>query len=288
MKLFRHGPAGRERPGAFRADGARVDVGEFGEDYDERFLGSDGPRRLAAWLAERGRGCPLVPEDVRLGPPILRAGHIIGIGKNYLDHARETGSALPPEPVLFSKSPGALCGPEDGVEIPLDSAKTDWEVELAVVIGRRARRVAAEHALEHVAGFALFNDYSERSWQNERGGQFVKGKSCDTFAPLGPWLVTPDEFPGFQDAPMWLRVNGEEMQRSSTRDMHVGVRELIAYISGFMSLNPGDIIATGTPAGAGAGRKPPRFLVPGDVVELGIDGLGTQRQVARREAPPGR
>lgn len=275
MKLFRYGPPGAERAGAFRADGARVDVAAFGEEIDERFLGSDGPRRLVEWLRAHGRECPLVPAGARLGAPIARAGQIIGIGRNYLDHAKEIGAELPAEPMLFSKSPGALCGPDDGLEIPLGSTKTDWEVELAVVIGRRAKRVTAERALEHVAGFALLNDYSERAYQNERGGQFVKGKSWDTFAPLGPWLVTPDELPGFQSAGMWLTVNGEPMQRSNTREMHVGVRELIAYISGFLTLHPGDVIATGTPAGVGVFRDPPVFLEPGDRVRCAIDSIGS-------------
>ncbi len=284
MRLFRFGPPGAERPGAFRTDGARVDVSAFDEDYDEGFLGGGGLRRLAAWLAEHGDECAVVPDSARIGAPIVRAGKIICIGLNYVDHAKETGAELPAEPVLFFKAPSALCGPNDGVEIPRGSKKTDWEVELAVVIGTRGKHIGRSDALDHVAGFALHNDYSERAFQLERSGQWVKGKSCDTFAPLGPWLATPDEFPTFQSTDLWLKVNGEEVQRSNTAQMHVGIADLVSYVSQFMSLCPGDMISTGTPAGVGLGMNPPRYLKPGDVVELGIDGLGTQRQVARAES----
>lgn len=281
MKLIRFGDAGSEKPGVLLADGRRLDASAFGEDYDEAFLGSDGPRRLAVWLEREGAAAPLVDEHVRLGPPIARPSKIICIGLNFRDHAAETGAAIPPEPILFFKATSSIVGPDDDLVIPRGSSKTDWEVELAVVIGRRASYVEAGKAMEHVAGYMLHNDYSEREFQLERGGQWVKGKSCDTFAPLGPFLATPDEIPDVQALPMWLKVNGETMQRGTTADMIVGVPRLVSYISQFMTLLPGDVISTGTPAGVGLGMKPPRFLKPGDVIELGIEGLGSSRQHAR-------
>lgn len=284
MKLFRFGPEGAERPGAYTSDGSAVDVSGFGEDYDEAFLGNDGPARLAQWLAENGANAPRVPDDVRRAAPIVRTSKIICIGLNYVDHAAETGVDLPAEPVMFFKAPSALTGPSDGLLIPRGSEKTDYEVELAIVIGKRGKHIEEKNALDHVAGFALHNDYSEREWQLERSGQWVKGKSADTYAPLGPWIVTPDEFPQFQSVDLWLKVNGEERQRSNTAQMHVGVPGLVSYVSRFMSLCPGDVITTGTPAGVALGMETPTYLREGDVIELGIDGLGSQRQVAKQEA----
>ena len=282
MKLFRFGPKGMERPGVFLGD-SPVDVSAFGEDYDEAFLGGGGPTRLATWLAEHGAECPKVADDARIAAPIVRSGKIICIGLNYVDHAAETGADLPAEPVLFFKAPSAITGPNDGLEIPRGSKKTDYEVELALVIGTRGKHIEESDALAHIAGFTLHNDYSEREFQLERSGQWVKGKSADTFAPLGPWLVTPDEFPNFQSVDLWLKVNGEERQRSNTKQMHVGITGIVSYVSKFMSLCPGDVITTGTPAGVALGMETPDYLKPGDVIELGIDGLGTQRQVARAE-----
>lgn len=280
MKLIRIGPSGQEVPGVLTHQGDRLNVSAFGEDYDEAFFGSDGPARLRQWLAAR-KDLPRFGREERYGPPIKRPSKIVCVGLNYADHAKESGVDLPAEPVLFFKSTTALCGPNDPVIIPQDSMKTDWEVELAVVIGAVARRVSEADALRHVAGYVLHNDYSEREWQLERGGQWVKGKSADTFAPLGPWLVTPDEVPNPQDLSLWLRLNGRMMQNSSTRQMAFGVAVLISYISRFMTLLPGDVISTGTPPGVGLGQKPPLYLTPGDVIELGISGLGEQRQEAR-------
>lgn len=281
MKLIRFGALGREQPGLILPDGRRIDASGFGTDYDEAFFGSDGLTRLARWLERAGRTAPAVSDTVRLGPPVCRPSKIICIGLNYRDHARETGQEVPKEPVLFFKATSALCGPNDDVLIPRQGTKLDWEVELAVVIGRRAAYVEREDALEHVAGYALHNDYSERAFQLERGGQWVKGKSCDTFAPLGPFLATPDELRDIHDLGLWLKVNGEMRQRSSTRELVFDVPALVSYISQFMTLLPGDVISTGTPAGVGLGLKPPRYLVAGDVVELGIDGLGSARQQIR-------
>lgn len=281
MRLIRFGDAGSERPGILLPDGRRIDASGFGEDYGEAFFGSDGLRRLAVWLEREGAHAPVVSDHVRLGPPVARPSKIICIGLNFRDHAAETGAAIPAEPILFFKATSSIVGPDDDLVIPRGSAKTDWEVELAVVIGARASYVDESDALRHVAGYMLHNDYSERAFQLERGGQWVKGKSCDTFAPLGPFLATPDEIANVHALGMWLTVNGEPMQRGTTADMIAGVPRLVSYISQFMSLLPGDVISTGTPAGVGLGMKPPRFLRPGDVVELGIDGLGRSRQRAR-------
>lgn len=281
MKLIRFGEPGRERPGVLLGDGRRVDASAFGEDYDEHFFGGDGLQRLARWLERDGRDAPRVGDDVRLGAPVARPSKIVCIGLNFRDHAAETGAAIPAEPILFFKATTAICGPNDDVVIPRGSTKTDWEVELAFVIGRRASYVEKDRARDHVAGYVLHNDYSERAFQIERGGQWVKGKSCDTFAPLGPFVATPDELGDVHDLGMWLTVNGETKQRGSTRDMIFDVPTLVSYISQFMTLLPGDIVTTGTPAGVALGQKPPRFLQPGDVVELGIDGLGSSRQRLR-------
>lgn len=285
MKLFRFGDVDHEQPGVWLPDGRHVDVRAFGEDYDERFFGTGGLQRLADWLAGHADACPLVPDAVRFGPCIARPSKLICIGLNYARHAAESGVAPPKEPVVFFKATTALCGPNDDLLLPRGSQKTDWEVELAVVIGRRARYVAAAEAMDYVAGYALHNDYSEREHQLERGGQWVKGKSADTFAPLGPYLVTKDAVPDPHHLRLWLRVNGQVMQDATTADLIFDVPTLVGYLSQFMTLLPGDVISTGTPAGVGLGLKPPRYLQPGDVVELGIDGLGTSRQHVVAWAP---
>jgi 2,4-diketo-3-deoxy-L-fuconate hydrolase len=281
MKLIRFGEPERETPGLLDAAGDRIDASAFGQDYGEAFFGTDGLDRLAAWARDNAARAPRVPADVRWAAPIARPSKLVCIGLNYRDHAQETGAAIPAEPIVFLKATSAFVGPYDDLVIPRGSLKTDWEVELALVIGRRASYVAPESALDHVAGYALCNDYSERAFQLERGGQWVKGKSADTFAPFGPFVATRDEVPDVQALSLWLSVNGELMQRGSTGDMIFGVRELVSYVSEFMTLLPGDVISTGTPAGVGQGRVPPRFLRAGDVCELGIDGLGTSRQRAR-------
>jgi 2,4-diketo-3-deoxy-L-fuconate hydrolase len=283
MKLIRFGTAGAERPGLLLEDGARVDASAFGEDWDEEFLGSDGLLRLGAWARDHAASAPRVAPSERLGPPVGRPSKIVCIGLNYADHAKESGAAVPEEPVIFFKSTTALSGPDDDVVLPRGSTKTDWEVELAVVVGRRARYVGLEEAPSFVAGYVLHNDYSEREHQLERKGQWVKGKSADTFAPLGPFLATPDELGDVQTLDMWLTVNGETRQKSSTSHMIFGVAHLVHYLSQFMTLLPGDVISTGTPAGVGLGLKPPVYLKAGDVVECGIDTLGRQRQ---RILPP--
>jgi 2-keto-4-pentenoate hydratase/2-oxohepta-3-ene-1,7-dioic acid hydratase in catechol pathway len=278
MKLIRFGPPGRERSGLLLGDGTRVDATGFGESWGERFFESDGLRRLAAWMETHARNAPRTAASERLGPPITRPSKIVCIGLNYADHARETSAKIPEEPVIFFKSSTALAGPDDDLPLPRGSLKTDWEVELAVVIGRRARYVPRDAAASYVAGYALHNDYSERQDQLERGGQWSKGKSQDGYAPLGPFLATPDELEDVRALPMWLKVNGETRQKSSTDQMIFDVPYLVSYLSRFMTLLPGDVISTGTPAGVGLGMNPPTFLKAGDVVELGIDGLGTQRQ----------
>ncbi len=285
MKLIRTGASGHEIPGLLLSDGRRIDASGFGADYDEAFFGGDGLARLAAWAQANAASAPVIAPDVRLGPCLARPSKIVCVGLNYADHAKESGMPIPPEPILFFKSTTSIAGPNDAVVIPRGSKKTDWEVELAVIIGRRASYVSEADAMQHVAGYALHNDYSEREWQLERGGQWVKGKSCDTFAPLGPFLATRDEVADPQALKLWLSVNGVRRQHSTTAQMIFGVRQLVSYISQFMTLLPGDVISTGTPPGVGLGLKPqPIFLQPGDVVELGIDGLGTQRQVARAYA----
>jgi 2,4-diketo-3-deoxy-L-fuconate hydrolase len=279
MKLIRFGEPGRERPGLQLSDGSRVDASAFGADYDEAFFGGDGLERLAAWAAHDAAHAPRVDPSTRLGPPIGRPSKIVCIGLNFRDHAAESGMDIPKEPVVFFKATTSMAGPNDDLIIPRGSSKVDWEVELAVVIRGRASYVTVEQAAGHVAGYVLHNDYSERSFQLERGGQWVKGKSADTFAPLGPFLATPDEVGDAARLQMWLTVNGETRQRSSTANMIFNVIELISYISGFMTLLPGDVISTGTPSGVGLGMKPaPVYLKAGDEVALGIDGLGESRQ----------
>ncbi len=278
MKLVRFGEAGTEQPGILMGDQV-YDVSAFGEDYDEHFFGQDGPARLNTWWTLHGNDCPKVSNDVRLGPPLARPSKLICIGLNYADHATETKATVPTEPIIFFKATSSIVGPTDAVVIPRGSEKTDWEVELAVVIGKTASYVEESQAMNHVAGYCLHNDYSERAFQLERGGQWVKGKSCDTFAPLGPWLVTPDEITDLNDLRLWLTVNGKTMQDGHTSNLIFKVPFLISYLSQFMTLLPGDVISTGTPAGVGLGMHPQVYLKPGDVVECGIDGLGTGRQV---------
>lgn len=279
MKLIRFGPSGAEKPGLLLPDGRRVDTSPFGMDYGEAFFGSGGPDRLARWCATHQHSLETVDPDLRLGPPVCRPSKLICVGLNYLDHARESGMDPPNEPVLFFKATSAICGPNDNVVLP--GLKTDWEVELAIVIGKVARHVPESDAMSCVAGYVLHNDYSERHFQLERGGQWVKGKSYDTFAPLGPFMATRDEIPDPDNLPLWLSVNGKRVQDGSTSNFIFKVGEVISYISRFMTLLPGDIISTGTPAGVGLGMDPPRYLQPGDVIELGIDGLGQSRQVAQ-------
>jgi 2,4-diketo-3-deoxy-L-fuconate hydrolase len=280
MRLIRFGESGRERPGVLGPQDQRIDVSAFAEDWNEQFFGSDGLARLEEWFGANAARCPVIANDVRLGPCVARPSKIVCIGLNYAGHVRETGAAMPTEPVVFFKATTSLCGPNDPLVIPPGSHKTDWEVELAVVIGRRASYVAEEHAMEHVAGYALHNDYSERYWQLERGGEWVKGKSFDSFAPVGPFLATKREIPDPHNLTLWLSVNGERRQESNTSDMIFKVPTLVSYLSQFMTLLPGDIISTGTPFGVGLGLVPPQYLRPGDVVELGIDRLGTSRQCA--------
>lgn len=277
MKLIRFGLPGQEKPGVVTAGGT-LDVSAFGEDFGERFFETNGVARLAEWLAANAATCPQVPADARLGAPFQRPSKIVCIGLNYSDHASETGAAIPKEPIVFFKSTSALVGPNDNLVIPRSSQKTDWEVELAIVIGKKASYVGEAEALEYVAGYCLHNDYSERAWQMERGGQWVKGKSADTFAPLGPWLATPDEIADVHQLRLWLKVNGKTMQDGNTKNLIFNVPFLVSYLSQFMTLLPGDVISTGTPAGVGLGMNPQVYLQPGDVVELGIDGLGTATQ----------
>jgi 2-keto-4-pentenoate hydratase/2-oxohepta-3-ene-1,7-dioic acid hydratase in catechol pathway len=278
MKLIRFGESGSERPGVLLDDGSRLDVSGFSSDYDENFFAADGLKRLRSWLEKSAASAPRVSPVIRLGPPICRPSKIVCIGLNFRDHARETGAEIPKEPVIFFKATTALVGPNDPLVIPKNANKVDWEVELAFVIGKQARYIAKENAIDHVAGYMLHNDYSERSFQLERGGQWVKGKSCDTFAPLGPFLATPDEIIDPCKLRMWLKVNGQIRQNSSTSNLIFGIADLVSYVSQFMTLVPGDVISTGTPPGVGLGMKPPQYLQAGDVVELGIEGLGESRQ----------
>lgn len=280
MKLLRFGEAGQEKPGVLLNDEI-VDVSSFGEDFGESFFANNGISRLAAWLESRRSSLPRAARNVRLGAPFTRPSKIVCVGLNYSKHAAESKMPLPSEPILFFKSTTSFTGPYEEVIIPRNSRKTDWEVELAVVIGKKASYVDEKNAMEYVAGFCLHNDYSEREFQLERNGQWVKGKSADTFAPLGPYMVTKDELPNYNNLRLWLKVNGKMLQDSNTNDLIFGVPFLIHYISQFMTLLPGDVISTGTPAGVGMGLTPPTYLKPGDVVELGIDGLGEQKQVAR-------
>ncbi len=276
MKLIRFGEPGEEKPGVF-VDGKNYDLSGFVNDYDEAFFANDGFGRLSALLSKRTELTPL-PEGIRLGCPVARPSKILCIGLNYAKHAKETNAPIPKEPILFMKATSSVSGPNDPIVIPKDSVKTDWEVELAFVIGKKASYVEESEAMDYVAGYCLHNDVSEREFQLERGGTWDKGKGCDTFAPLGPWMVTKDEIPDPHNLRLWLSVNGVMMQDGNTDDLIFSIPQLVAYISRFMTLLPGDIVSTGTPAGVGLGFTPPVYLKPGDVVELGIDGLGSSRQ----------
>lgn len=278
MKLIRFGNSGEEKPGVELKNGKRLDVSGFGEDYNETFFGTDGIERLAGWLKINHGNIPLIPNEIRLGPPMTRPSKIVCVGLNYAKHAAESGMEVPKEPVLFFKSTSSIVGPNDDLIIPRGSDKTDWEVELAIVIGKKASYVAEENAYSHIAGYVLHNDYSERAFQIEKQGQWCKGKGCDTFAPLGPFIITSDEIENPNNLDLWLKLNGKIMQSSNTSDFIFNVQEVVSYISQFMTLLPGDIISTGTPSGVGLGLEPPVYLKPGDVVELGIEGLGASKQ----------
>jgi 2-keto-4-pentenoate hydratase/2-oxohepta-3-ene-1,7-dioic acid hydratase in catechol pathway len=275
MKLLRHGPSGSEKPGILHSDGTIRDLSTVVADIGGTVLSDAG---LAAIRAADPAKLPVVDAATRLGPCVAGTGKFICIGLNYSDHAAETGATVPPEPIIFMKATSAIVGPNDPIIIPRGSEKTDWEVELAVIIGTKAKYVSDEDAFDYVAGYAITNDVSERAFQTERSGQWTKGKSCDNFGQIGPWLVTRDEVADPQDLPMWLTVNGEKVQNGSTKTMVYGVAYLVSYLSQFMTLHPGDVISTGTPPGVGLGMKPPRYLKAGDVVELGVAGLGQQRQ----------
>jgi 2,4-didehydro-3-deoxy-L-rhamnonate hydrolase len=275
MKLVRYGKAGKEKPGLIDGAGKLRDLSEIIDDVGGEALSAKTLARLAKIKPD---ALPAVRGTPRLGPCVANVGNFIAVGLNYADHAAETGAAIPKEPILFNKAPSCIVGPNDDVVIPKSSVKSDWEVELAIVIGTSASYVAESEALDYVAGYCLCHDVSEREFQTERGGQWMKGKGCPTFGPLGPWLVTKDEIADVQKLDMWLDVNGERMQKGSTATMIFNVRKLVSYISHFMLLQPGDVITTGTPPGVGLGMKPPRFLKSGDTVSLGIEGLGQQAQ----------
>ncbi|MEC8636879.1 MAG: fumarylacetoacetate hydrolase family protein [Bacteroidota bacterium] len=278
MKLIRFGKPGSEKPGVQLDNGKKIDVSAFGLDYDEVFFGSEGPKRLREWLSLNQENCPKINDYLRLGPPICRPSKIVCVGLNYAKHAQESGMEVPSEPVLFFKSSSAIVGPYDEVILPKNSKKSDWEVELAVVIGAKASYVNEKNAMNHVAGYLLHNDISEREFQLERSGQWAKGKSCDTFAPLGPFMATTDEIKDPHKLHMWLKLNGKTMQDSNTSDLIFGIPKLVSYISEFMTLLPGDVISTGTPFGVGLGLDPQIFLKEGDEIELGIEGLGISKQ----------
>jgi len=274
MKLIRFGEAGKEKPGV-ESQGIRYDVNSIVGDYDEDFFGQGGLEKLREQFHT---SLPVVSNEVRLGPPVKRPGKLICIGLNYRKHAAESGMEVPEEPVIFFKATSAITGPHDKIVLPRGSQKTDWEVELALVIGKRALYVSEEKAMDYVAGYMVHNDVSERAFQLERGGQWVKGKSCDTFAPLGPYLVTREDIPDPNRLNLWLKLNGKKVQNGNTSDFIFNIQSIVAYLSQFMSLMPGDVISTGTPKGVGLGMNPPVYLKSGDVVELGIEGLGTARQ----------
>ena len=278
MKLIRVGQSGEEKPGLLLENGRRVDASSITSDYTPEFFENDGMARLKAWACDVRESAPRLSNDERLGSPIARPGKIICIGLNYSDHATESGMEIPKEPLVFFKATSALCGPNDDLVIPKGGDKTDWEVELAVVIGRRASYVEPGEAMDYVLGYALHNDYSERAFQLERCGQWVKGKSCDTFAPLGPFLATRDEIPDPKNLRLWLTVNGETRQDGNTKNLIFDIPAIVSYLSQFMTLEPGDVVSTGTPAGVGFGFDPPVYLKPNDVVELGIDCLGVSLQ----------
>jgi len=284
MKLVRYGEPGREKPGLVDAEGRIRDLSAHVQDISGETLSTEGLARLSRLDPS---GLPLVGTTERFGPCVGRVGNFVAIGLNYADHAAETGAAIPAEPIIFNKAPSCIVGPNDNVVIPRGSKKTDWEVELAVVIGERASYVGVGEALDYVAGYCVCHDVSEREFQIERGGTWTKGKGCPTFGPLGPWLVTKDEIPDSGNLAMWLEINGERLQNGSTKTMIFDIRKIVSYVSHFMILEPGDVITTGTPPGVGMAMKPPRFLKSGDVVTLGIEGLGEQRQkvLAYEEQP---
>ena len=279
MKLLRHGPVDQEKPGMLDSQGRARDLSGVVEDIS--------PRTIAAGLLDWLKGVepdslPLVPDGSRIGPCIARPGHFIAIGLNYADHAEETNAPIPAEPILFSKAPSCIVGPDDDVVLPEGSTKSDWEVELAFVIGKRAQNVSEAEAMDHVLGYTICNDVSEREYQLERnGGQWFKGKGCPTFGPIGPWLVTTDEVPDPQNLPLWLEVNGDRLQNGSTRTMIFPIAMLVSYMSRFLILEPGDLVTTGTPPGVGLGMKPERYLKRGDTMRLGIQGMGEQHQRVR-------
>ena len=277
MKLIRFGEANKEKPGVLLGD-ALYDVSSLTSDYDEKFFENDGVSKLRSLIESKKNSLPQVPPGSRLGSPVARPSKIVCIGLNYADHAKETGATPPPEPVIFLKSTTALTGPFDDIMIPLSSKKTDWEVELAIVIGKKASYVEQADAMDYVVGYCLHNDISEREFQLERNGTWDKGKGCDTFAPLGPWLVSKDEVPDAHNLRLWLSLNGNIVQDGTTANFIFNIPFVVSYVSQFMTLLPGDVISTGTPAGVGLGMKPPFFLKEGDVMQLGIDGLGTSKQ----------
>ena len=285
MKLTRvQNSNGTVVPGVLISDSEILDCSGFGHDWNEAFFADDGIQRLEQWVnANQGSAPKLDVADVVLAPAVARPSKIVCVGLNYAKHAEESGMEPPSEPVVFFKATSAWNGPNDPVVIPRGSSKTDWEVELAVIIGKKAKYVSESEALEYVAGYGVHNDYSEREWQLEMLGQWVKGKSADTFAPFGPYMATKDEVPDPNNLSLWLKLNDEKIQDSNTSDFIFNVQQVVSYLSRFMTLLPGDVISTGTPAGVGLGFNPPKYLKPGDVVELGIEGLGTQKQVAMQE-----
>jgi 2,4-didehydro-3-deoxy-L-rhamnonate hydrolase len=277
MKLIRFGASGKEKTGAIINEKS-YDTSSFGEDYNQHFFENDGLNRLAEFIKRNQKNLSALPDNVRLGPPIATPSKIVCIGLNYVDHARETKSEIPTEPVVFLKATTSIIGPTDDIIIPKNSKKTDWETELAIVIGKRATYISEEDAMSYVAGYVLFNDVSEREFQMERGGTWDKGKGFDTFGPMGPFFATPDEIVDPHKLRLWLKVNGQMMQEGTTADFIFKIPLLISYCTQVMTLLPGDIIPTGTPAGVGMGKKPPVFLKPGDVIEYGVDGLGSTKQ----------
>lgn len=281
MKLIRHGQAGQEKPGLQLDNDTRIDASGFGQDWDESFFADPANLdSLREWAAANAESAPVIDAGTRLAAPLTRPSKIICIGLNFKDHAEETGATPPSEPIIFFKATSAMVGPDDDLVIPRGSEKTDWEVELAIVIGKKASYVDEADAESHIAGYVLHNDYSERAFQIERGGQWVKGKSCDSFAPVGPFIATPDEIADINNLKMWLTVNGETMQDGTTANLIFKVPHIVSYVSQFMTLLPGDIISTGTPAGVAMGMSPQAWLKPGDVIELGIEGLGQSKQNA--------
>jgi 2,4-diketo-3-deoxy-L-fuconate hydrolase len=280
MKLIRYGDVGAEKTGVI-IEGKRYDTSAFGQDYNEVFFENNGLERLATFIATQQHNLPLIAENIRWACPIARPSKIVCIGLNYTKHAQESKVPIPQEPIVFLKSTTALVGPFDDIMLPKNSVKTDWEVELAFVIGKKASYVSEAEALSYVAGYCVHNDVSEREFQLERGGTWDKGKGCDTFAPVGPWLATTDEITNVNNLSLWLKVNGKIMQEGNTNDLIFNVAYLVAYLSQFMTLLPGDIVSTGTPHGVGLGQTPPAYLKAGDIVELGINGLGSSKQIVK-------